>query len=134
MVAFDELIVGREYTRPFLAKLWNYKTFNAISRGVITPRDQNIIVLFITKDNQETLTQYADRIDNDQLFWEGEIGHGSDNRIVAQRDEIHVFYRVLHHQNLSTREEVYSAISGCTRTGRPDSISSSSTSLNLILI
>lgn len=99
MVDFNGLIVGKEYTRPYLAKLWNYRTFNAISRGVITPRDQSSIILFITKDNQETLTQYVDRIDNDQLFWEGEIGHGSDNRIVAQRDEIHVFYRILHHQN-----------------------------------
>ncbi|PKL24607.1 MAG: hypothetical protein CVV47_09215 [Spirochaetae bacterium HGW-Spirochaetae-3] len=99
MVHFDSLIVGTEYNRPFLANLWNYKTFNAISRGVVTPRDQNIIILFITKEKQKMLTQYEDRIDNDQLFWEGEKGHNSDDRITEQRDDIHVFYRELHHQN-----------------------------------
>ena len=30
-ILFDTLQVGNEYERPFLAKLWGYKSFNAIS-------------------------------------------------------------------------------------------------------
>ena len=99
MVHFNGLIIGKEYDRPFLARLWGYQTYNAISRGVITPRGQNVIILFITKEKQESLTQYEDHIDNDLLFWEGEEGHGNDARIAARQDEIHVFYRDRHHQN-----------------------------------
>ena len=101
MVSFDNLIVGRRYNRPFLARLWGYQTWSAIGRGVVTPRDQNIIILFITKEKQETLTQYEDHIDNDLLFWEGEKEHGNDLRIAAQRDSIHVFYRDRHHQDFT---------------------------------
>jgi hypothetical protein len=99
MVNFEGLIIGHKYDRPFLAKKWGYQSFNAISRGVITPRDQSIIIFFITKEKQEALTQYVDHIDNDLLFWEGEIGHGSDDRITSMRDEIHVFYRNRHHED-----------------------------------
>jgi putative restriction endonuclease len=101
MVRFDTLVVGKQYDRPYLARLWGYLTYNAISRGVVTPRDQNAIVFFVTKEKQESLTQYVDRIDNDLLFWEGEQGHGSDGRIAAGRDEIHVFYRERHHQDFA---------------------------------
>lgn len=99
MVSFESLIIGHTYDRPFLAKEWGYQTFNAISRGVFTPRDQRIIVFFITKEKQQVLTQYVDHIDNDLLFWEGEIGHGNDDRIISMRDEVHIFYRDRHHMN-----------------------------------
>lgn len=99
MTNMTSLIVGEKYDRPYLARLWSYKTFNAISRGVVTPRGENLIILFITKEKQESLTQYKDHIANDLLFWEGEMGHGTDKRIIAQKDEIHIFYRDRHHQN-----------------------------------
>jgi putative restriction endonuclease len=99
LLNFDGLIIGQEYDRPFLAKKWGYQTFNAISRGVFTPKGQNIIIFFITKEKQEALTPYVDHIDNDLLYWEGEKGHGNDNRIISKRDEIHVFYRDRHHED-----------------------------------
>jgi len=99
MTKISNLVIGKEYARPYLANLWGYKSFNAISRGVVTPRDENKIILFITKDKQESLTQYKDHIANDLLFWEGEIGHGNDNRLISCRDEIHVFYRERHHED-----------------------------------
>lgn len=77
--------------------MWGYQSFNAISRGVVTPANQKLIVLFITKEKQEALTQYEDHIEQDLLFWEGEKGHGSDNRLISKQDEIHVFYRDKHH-------------------------------------
>jgi hypothetical protein len=96
---FDSLVIGKEYDRPTLARLWGYESFHAISRGVITPKGKNLIILFVTKDNQETLTQYEDHIEQDILFWEGEKGHGSDQRIISRQDIIHVFYREVHHSD-----------------------------------
>ena len=101
MFDFSSLSIGNKYSRPTLAELWGYKSFNALSRGVFTPRDQNIIVFFITKEKQETLTQYEDHIDADILFWEGEKQHGSDKRIISKRDTIHVFYREIHHSDFT---------------------------------
>jgi putative restriction endonuclease len=97
MVDLSNLIVGNLYDRPTLATMWGYKTFNAISRGVVTPKGQDLIILFITKEKQESLTQYEDHIEQDILFWEGEKEHGSDKRIISERDIIHVFYRAKHH-------------------------------------
>lgn len=97
MVDFSNIVLGQEYDRPTLARLWGYKSFNAFSKGVFTPRDQRVLVLFVTKEKQKSLTQYEEHIDQDLLFWEGEKGHGTDARIVSRLDDIHVFYRDRHH-------------------------------------
>jgi putative restriction endonuclease len=99
MIDFSTLCVGNEYDRPSLAQIWGYESYTAISRGVITPKNTNIIVFFITKEKQESLTQYEDHIDGDMLFWEGESGHGNDERIISRKDIIHIFYRDRHHSN-----------------------------------
>lgn len=99
-VNFDSLEFGQIYERPLLARLWGYQSFHAISKGVITPVNTNYIILFVTKDKQDALTQYNDYIDGNMLFWEGEKKHSSDKRVVeATRngDEIHLFYREIHH-------------------------------------
>jgi putative restriction endonuclease len=97
LLDFTSLVVGNEYDRPYLAKLWGYEDYHAISRGVIIPRGENNIILFVTKDKQEYLTQYEDHIEQDILFWEGEKQHGCDQRIIERRDTIHVFFREKHH-------------------------------------
>jgi hypothetical protein len=99
-VSFDLLKIGKQYDRPYLAKLWGYKGFQAISRGVVTPVGTNYIILFVTKEKQEALTQYNDYLDGDILHWEGEERHSSDKRIIDAKnnnDEIHLFYRDIHH-------------------------------------
>ena len=99
-VGFNHLTFGQSYERPFLAKLWGYRSFHAISKGVITPANTNYIILFVTKDKQESLTRYHDYIDGNMLFWEGEEKHSSDKRVVEARkkgDKIHLFYREIHH-------------------------------------
>jgi len=101
MIDFTNIILGKEYDRPTLAKMWGYQTFHAISRGVITPQGKSVIILFITKEKQETLTQYEDHIDKDILFWEGEKEHRSDGRIISRKDLIHVFYSERHHSNFT---------------------------------
>ncbi len=99
-VDFSTLRIGREYDRPGLAELWGYESFQAISRGVITPSGTNYIIFFVTKEKQSSSTQYTDYLDGRTLHWEGEEKHGSDGRIVRAKekgDEIHLFYREIHH-------------------------------------
>jgi len=99
-VNFDSLKFGESYERPFLAKLWGYKSYKPFGRGAFTPSNTNYIILFVTKEKQKSLTQYNDYIDGDILFWEGEEKHGSDIRVVGAKqngDEIYLFYREVHH-------------------------------------
>lgn len=99
-ISFETLSPGQEYDRPALADLWGYRDWHAISRGVITPAGQNLIVLFVTREKQDALTQYRDHIEGDLLHWEGETNHGNDSRIIDAKssgDEIHLFYRERHH-------------------------------------
>lgn len=99
-VNFKNITIGQRYERPELAKIWGYKSFNAISRGVVTPKNTNLIILFVTKEKQDALTQYNDHIVGDILYWEGEERHGSDRRVteaIKNGDEIHLFFRQRHH-------------------------------------
>lgn len=103
-VTFDQLVLGEEYGRPELATLWGYATWNAISRGVITPAGDNKIVLFVTREKQEALTQYQDHFDGERLHWEGETNHANDDRVVnaaGAGDEIHLFFRERHHSDFT---------------------------------
>lgn len=101
MIDFNDLSIGNKYDRPTLAKLWGYKSFHALGRGVFTPQGKDILIFFITKKNQEALTQYENRIDSDILFWEGEKGHRTDKRIIERKDQIFIFYRERHHCNFT---------------------------------
>lgn len=101
-MAFDPTVLelGRLYTRPKLADLWGYRGYQALARGVFTPREGGHIVLFVTRQKQEALTQYRDFISGDSLHWEGEEGHGTDERIArahVRGEDVHLFYRDIHH-------------------------------------
>lgn len=109
-VSFEKIKVGGLYERPYLADIWGYNGFQAISRGVITPSGSNYIILFVTREKQNTLTQYNDFLDEGLLHWEGEKKHSSDNRIVNtefSNDEIHLFYREIHHSPFIYYGEVF---------------------------
>lgn len=98
-VHFDKIQVGSVWERREPARLWGYKTFHAIARGVVTPRSTNFILLFAQEEKPDDFTQYDDRLAGRQLQWEGEKQHKTDHRIAnAERggDEIHVFYRKQH--------------------------------------
>jgi 5-methylcytosine-specific restriction protein A len=94
-VDFSALVVGNEYERPQLAELWGYESFHAIGKGIVTPKGQNAIVLFITSDQQPALPQYDNRFDGELLWMDGEQGHRTDSRLATSdgRDEVHLFYR-----------------------------------------
>ena len=92
----NPLEIGRGYDRKVLAQLWNLAGFQAIGRGVFTPQGVNQIFLFVTRERLGWMTPYNNFLDGDLLFWDGEKGHRSDDRITnASRngDEIHLFYR-----------------------------------------
>ena len=94
------LMIGAKYTRPELAERWGYESHHAISRGVVTPQGENLIILFVTRLKQGSLTQYRDYLSGDLLFWEGQEKHGTDDRVIEARkagDEVHLFYREVHH-------------------------------------
>lgn len=100
-VEFSTLKIGNLYDRPILAAMWGYEGFQAIAKGVVTPRGQNLIILFVTRFKQRSLTQYVDSIEDGLLHWEGEDGHGNDQRVVQAQERgtaIHLFYRELHHR------------------------------------
>jgi hypothetical protein len=99
-VGFEHIHFGRSYDRPELARLWGYSSFQAFSRGVFTPKNSNLIILFVTREKQKCLTQYRDFLSDDLLFWEGEDSHANDYRVAKASehgDEIHLFYRSIHH-------------------------------------
>lgn len=92
----DPLEFGKGYDRKVLAELWGLGGFQAIGRGVFTPRGVRQIFLFVTRERLGWMTPYNNFLDDDLLFWDGEKGHGSDDRIInASRngEEVHLFYR-----------------------------------------
>lgn len=107
---FKSLIKGSSYERPELAKLWGYNGHAGISRGVVAPKGKRYIILFVTKEKQNSLTQYKDYIEDDILHWEGEQKHGNDKRIInalKNGDKIHLFYREVHHTLFRYYGEVF---------------------------
>lgn len=104
---FRGIRIGERYDRPTLARIWGYQSHEAISRGVVTPKDGSQIVLFVTRIKQAAFTQYKDYISGDLLFWEGEAGHGSDERIAkSRRGTVHLFFREIHHSPFEYKGEI----------------------------
>ena len=108
-VKFDELVEGNAYGRKYLAEYWGYKSFNAIGRGIVTPKDKKIIILFITKEKQASLEQYNDSFDGQNLLMDGETTHSNDQRLIdsLDNDQVNLFYREVHHSDFIYCGEVY---------------------------
>src|SRR5262245_48225860 len=103
-VSFAQITVGNTYSRPTLSQLWGYAGIEAISRGVVTPKDDNKVILFVTRDKQQDAEQYEDELVGNVLLWEGPNDHFAEDRIVEHRqreDEIHLFYRDRHHTDFT---------------------------------
>jgi len=80
--------------------MWGYSGYAAISKGVVTPSKTSYVILFVTKEKQESLTQYDDDLHDGILRMDGEERHTSDVRLIKtaeNKDEIHLFYRERHH-------------------------------------
>lgn len=101
LVTFDTLQVGHRYDRRQLAAAWGYQSWEAIGRGIITPRGDNKVILFVTKEKRSGDKQYHDRLEGTELYMDGEDGHRMDQRLAASaasNDEVHLFYREQHHE------------------------------------
>ena len=88
--------------RPFHARLpkgHGYSGYRVLVRSVVTPRNENKIILFVTKDKEDSQEQYIDKLKGNVLHWEGPADHFAEERIIEAEksgDEIHVFYREHH--------------------------------------
>ena len=101
-VSFDLLNVGESYSRVFLAEIWGYAAYQALARGVVTPKGESKISLFVTSEKQESSAQYTDKLINEYLHWEGPNDHFAEARMINARykgEEIHLFFRHIHHSN-----------------------------------
>jgi len=93
-VSFAQVAVGNAYSRKELARLWGYASIHAIARGVVTPRGDNKIILFVTREKQESAEQYEDELAGNELRWEGPTDHFAEERMLASAqsgDELHLF-------------------------------------------
>lgn len=103
-ISFAKVKKGATYSRQALAELWGYASFHAIARGVVTPRDDNKIVLFVTHEKQASAEQYADQLSGNILDWDGPTDHFAERRMLnstSSGDEIHLFYRERHHSDFT---------------------------------
>lgn len=93
----SELIVGERYSRNELAEMWGYQGRQPISRGVVTPAGQNLIILFVTQEKQAGMTDYQDRLEGQVLHWEADGIPRNVLRVTRnlriREDEIHLFFR-----------------------------------------
>ena len=96
-VSMSELIVGERYSRNELAEMWGYQGRQPISRGVVTPAGQNLIILFVTQEKQAGMTDYQDRLEGQVLHWEADGNPRNVLRVTRnlriREDEIHLFFR-----------------------------------------
>lgn len=103
-VSFDLIKIGEVYSRNFLAKTWGYAAYQALARGVVTPKGDSKIILFVTADKQEWIQQYTYKRQGDILNWEGPNDHIAEEGMLKARDsgeEIHLFFRVGHHTDFT---------------------------------
>lgn len=96
-ISFSKITKGSSYSRQTLAELWGYTSF-----GVVTPRNDNKIVLFVTEEKQSSAEHYADCLSGNTLEWEGPTDHFAEDRMLnaeAHGEEIHLFHRERHHSD-----------------------------------
>ena len=81
-VSFAEIVPASTYSRHDLAQLWGYAGIQALARGVVTPKDDNKIILFVTEEKESSAEQYRDELVGNVLQWEGPRDHFAEDRMV----------------------------------------------------
>lgn len=100
-VSFKHVQVGVAYSRRQLAKLWGYRGYQALARGLVTPARDNKLILFITEGDhqQQTPQKYSNHFNGSRLEMEGPEDHFAESRMLSTRlsgEEIHLFHRAKH--------------------------------------
>lgn len=75
------LEVGERYTHRHLEQLLGWESGAALRKGVLSKSGEEAILLLINLEKKKGATPYRDHIDNDILYWEGQL----HNRFVEER-------------------------------------------------
>lgn len=105
-ISFKDVHVGVAYSRHRLAKLWGYRGYQALARGLVTPANDNKLILYITegKRQQQTPQKYSNHFDGRTLEMEGPDDHFAEDRMLSARiagEEIHLFHRMMHRDDFT---------------------------------
>ncbi|HEX3856675.1 MAG TPA: HNH endonuclease [Verrucomicrobiae bacterium] len=95
-VIFETIKLDSRWDRKQLAQLWGYNGRQGLDHGVVTPKNDNKIILFITHEKQSHSKQFKDILNGNTVQMDGQPSHRTDDRLIhaADRgDEIHLFYR-----------------------------------------
>jgi hypothetical protein len=95
-VSFENLVPSMIYSRPQLAEMWGYSGYKALARSIVTPKDDNKIILFVTLQKLRHMGESTDRLIGGTLTWEGPDDHFAEDRMIraaSTGDQIHVFWR-----------------------------------------
>ena len=91
----DHIAFGAVYTRDDLRKQFNISDAT-INTGVFRPKGHDSIWLFVTEHKTADRTPYADRLESESLFWQGQMSGRSDSMIIdhaANGLELLLFHR-----------------------------------------
>lgn len=89
------LTLGAVYSRDDLKARFSIVDAT-INTGVFRPRGHDSIWLFVTEHKTSDRTQYADRLESESLFWQGQMSGRSDPTIIqhaANGLELLLFFR-----------------------------------------
>lgn len=88
----NQLKLFGEYDQKTLAELWGYKSYDAIRRGIVTPANSDIIILFVTEEKVSYATQYTDKLVGNKLHMSGETSHMNDKRLASNLNGVRTPY------------------------------------------
>ncbi len=100
----NTLLIDEQYTIEDIARLLEIEYSAALRKGVLNRSEENVIVLLINLEKRKDATPYVDHIDNDVLYWEGQL----KNRFVEKNmnsGEYEIFVFIRH--TLSERSYKY---------------------------
>ncbi len=120
-ISFDKIKPGTCCTRPLLADIWGFSGYQALAKGIITPKGDNKIILFVTCPRPAELPRYAAEFKAGILHWEGPRDHYAEDRLLHSTetgDEIHVFYRERYRWDF-TYEGRFTLQASTINTGKP---------------
>ncbi|MGH0052241.1 MAG: HNH endonuclease [Sphaerochaetaceae bacterium] len=91
---YSHLTIGNQYVLQNIADLMEMNIAAAMRKGVLSRRNENAIVLLINLKKESYATPYVDHIDNDVLYWEGQLNQRFvENRMNTGEYELFVFVR-----------------------------------------
>lgn len=88
------LMIMERYTLQQIASLLEMQYEASLRKGVLNRTGENAIVLLINLEKKKDATPYVDHIDNDVLYWEGQLKNRFvENNMNSGEYEIFVFIR-----------------------------------------